>query len=213
MRQVLPELLDSLPHDDPAALRSRGELLMINRIMGNHRWLCRTLQQPDLEGRHVLELGAGDGALAQRAWREGASQPARWSAIDLAPMPAEWPGEASWLQSDLFSLQELPDAEIVVTNLFLHHFHNHQLEILGRRLPSSCRTFLACEPARRRVHSLQGRLLSVLAGLSQVTRHDMLASIRAGFTGNELAHALRLQGWQTETSTTTLGAYRFKAWR
>jgi hypothetical protein len=34
--RVLPELLVSLPHDDPAARRSRDELRLINRIMGKH---------------------------------------------------------------------------------------------------------------------------------------------------------------------------------
>lgn len=213
MRQVLPELLDSLPHDDPAALVCRQELRLINGIMGNHRWLCRTLENPHCRGQRVLELGAGDGSLARRAWNEGIAQPAHWSALDLAPAPDEWPRNAVWHQRDLFALPMLPDAEIIVANLFLHQFHNHQLEVLGRRLPVSCRMLIACEPARRWVHSLQGRLLSLLTGLSQVTHHDMLVSIRAGFTGNELMSALRLQGWRTATSSTTLGAYRFAAWR
>ena len=148
MREVLPELLDSLPHDDPAG-----------------------------------------------------------------PVPAAWPSDAVWHQRHLFRLPVLPDAEIVVANLFLHQFQDGELAALGRCLPEACRTFIACEPARSWVHMLQGRLLSLFAGLSRVTHHDMLVSIRAGFTGNELPRALRLQGWQTITSSTTLGAYRFEAWR
>ena len=213
MRQILPELLDALPHDDPAALRSRSELGMINGLMRNHHWVCRRLRRLEPGNQRVLELGAGDGSLARRALKEGIVPSARWSAIDLAPAPEDWPCDAVWHQCDLFALPVLPDAEIIVANLFLHHFHDDQLEILGRRLPDSCRMLIACEPARRWVHSLQGRLLSLLTGLSKVTHHDMLVSIRAGFTGDELPRAMGLQGWQKTISSTALGAYRLEAWR
>ncbi len=212
-REVSPELLDALPHDDAAARRSRGELRMINGVMGNHRWLRRRLREPRLRGHRVLELGAGDGAFARGVWREGITHPAQWTALDLAPEPGEWSREARWQQRDLFTLPVLPDAEIIVANLFLHHLQDGQLAALGRLLPEACRTFLACEPARRRVHALQGHLLSAAAGLSAVTHHDMFVSIRAGFTGDELPGALGLRGWQTRVSLTALGAYRLAAWR
>lgn len=212
-RQVVPELLDALSHEDPAAVRSREELHFINRLMGNHRWICRALQKQDLQNKRILELGAGDGLLAQQAWSKGIAQPARWSALDLAPPPVGWPHEAVWHQGDLFALPVLPEAEIIVANLFLHHFENDGLQKLGARLPESCQLLVACEPARRRLHSLQGHLLSALIDLSPVTHHDMLVSIRAGFLGDELSQALGLQGWQTRVSMTALGAYRFTAWR
>ncbi len=212
-RQVLPELLDALPHDDPAALRSREELHFINRLMGNHHWICRTLQEQALKSDRILELGAGDGSLAHHAWNKNIAQSAQWSALDLAPAPINWPRDALWYQRDLFTLPILPDAEIIVANLFLHHFENDQLRELGSRLPESCRLFIACEPARRRLHTLQGHLLSALVDLSEVTHHDMLVSIRAGFIREELPQALGLSDWQTLVSVTTMGAYHFTAWR
>src|SRR5690606_611777 len=42
-RVVLPEILDSLPPDDPRAIRSRGDLRRINRLMGSLGWLLRAL--------------------------------------------------------------------------------------------------------------------------------------------------------------------------
>jgi hypothetical protein len=212
-RSVVPELLDALPHEDPAALRSRDELHFINHFMGNHRWICLILQEQDLQNKRILELGAGDGSLARLALSTGVAQAAQWSALDLAPAPIDWPHEAVWHQGDLFALPVLPDAEIIAANLFLHHFENDQLQNLGARLPEGCRLLIACEPARRRLHSLQGHLLSALVDLSPVTHHDMLVSIRAGFLGDELSQALGLQGWQTRVSLTALGAYRFTAWR
>lgn len=212
-RQVVPELLDALPHEDPAALLSREELHFINHFMGNHRWICRILQEQAMDTPRILELGAGDGSLARLAMSMGVAQPMQWSALDLAPPPVDWPPEAAWHRGDLFALPVLPDAEIIVANLFLHHFENAELQNLGARLPESCRLLVACEPARRRLHSLQGHLLSALVDLSPVTHHDMLVSIRAGFLGDELSQSLGLQGWQTRVSMTALGAYRFTAWR
>ena len=213
MRHVLPEILDSLPHDDPSALRSRDELRVINLLMGNHRWLLRMLRAQGLEGTRVLELGAGDGALAQQVWQAGLVPPQQWSALDLAPAPTDWPTGANWLQQDLFTLSTLPEADIIVANLFLHHFQNQQLLELGRRLPDTCRVLIACEPARRALHTWQGHLLSAIAELSDVTHHDMLVSIRAGFIGSELADSMGLKGWNTVASQTILGAYRLVAWR
>ncbi len=213
MRSVLPELLDSLAPDSPEAQRSRSELRMINWLMGNHRWICRELGRTCRKSDRILELGAGDGGLARLAWSETVAEPARWSSLDLAPAPPKWPKDASWYQRDLFEGAELPQTEIVVANLFLHHFQSGQLAELGRRLPESCRMIIASEPVRHWVHRVQGQGLSVLARLSPVTRHDMLVSIDAGFMGEELPEALGLVGWKTVVSRTLLGAYRMRAWR
>jgi hypothetical protein len=212
-RKVLPEILDSLPPEDIAAQRSRKELRWINSIMGNHRWICRVLASRIGPEMRLLELGAGDGMLARRAWMAGVLPPNQWTALDLSPAPQDWPCEAVWRQADLFSLESLPDAEVVVANLFLHHFEDVQLGVLATRLPANCRLFVACEPARRRRHLLQGQLLSSLARLSAVTHHDMLVSIRAGFMGNELVQALGMLGWHSKVELTALGAYRMIAWR
>ena len=211
-RRVEPELLDTLPADDPAAQRSRGELRLINDIMGNHRHLAREVRRYIRPGWRVLELGAGDGTFGTRLMADGICRPQEITGFDLAPRPATWPKEAAWVQDDVFA-REIPPAEIVTTNLFLHHFTNEALARLGSRLPAECRVILAREPARRRRHLAQGALLSGFALLSRVTRHDMQVSIRAGFLGDELPRALGLGGWKCETSTTFLGAYQMCAQR
>ena len=216
-RHVSPEKLDALPHDDPAAQRSRDELRLINALMGNYRWLGRTLAARMGRGQRVLELGAGDGELARRLWQSGVVAPEHWWALDLAPRPKNWSETAEngpqWLQRDVLGPEPLPEAEILVANLFLHHFQPDQLRELGTRLPASCRLIVACEPARQRRHLLLGRALSVVARLSDVTHHDMLVSIRAGFLVDDLATALGLVGWQWSVSLTVLGAYHFIARR
>ena len=196
-------------------MRSRRDLRLINRLMGNERWLLAMLNSPqsDIEPPHVLELGAGCGSLARQLHR-------RWprihyTAIDLAPRPADFPEAYQWHQHDLCT-HPLPQADIVIANIFLHHLTDDQLRTLGRRLRgTSYHTCLFNEPARRQRHLWQGHLLG-LTGLHAITKHDMAISIRAGFLAEELAQVMgfaETTDWQCDTHLTWLGAYRLKATR
>lgn len=212
-RVLQPELLDTLPPNDPAAIRAREEMLQVNGIMGNHRWIERMVRRHREEGWRITELGAGDGALSLRLVEAGCCKVAALHAFDLAPRSEPWPAEAHWTQGDVMA-QALPDTEIVIANLFLHHFTTDQLRLLGSRLSPVTRLIIAAEPARYWIHSLSGRLFCELAELNHVQRHDMQASIRAGFRGDELREALALDAtWRTCVSHHPCGAYRFMAWR
>ena len=213
IRVVEPEILDHLPADDPAAIRSRAELRLINGIMGNHRWIMRRLKRLIRPGWRVLELGAGDGTLCGGLLDTSICEPRRITAIDLAPRPDDLHSGVTWLQQSIFEMAQLPPAEIVIANLFLHHFEAGQLATLGSKLSPNTQIVLACEPARKWFHLAQGRLLAALAGFNEVTNHDMLTSIRAGFVRNELPRSLGLQGWRCRVSSTLLGAYHMEAVR
>jgi hypothetical protein len=211
-RVFQPELLDTLPPNDPDAIRAREEMLQVNGIMGNHRWIERMVRRHREDGWRITELGAGDGALSLRLVEAGCCNVAALHAFDLAPRPELWPAEAHWMRGDVLA-QALPDTEIVIANLFLHHFTTEQLRLLGSRLSTKTRLIIAAEPARHWIHSLSGSLFCELAELNHVQRHDMQASIRAGFRGDELRDALALDSsWQTCVSHHPCGAYRFMAW-
>ncbi|WP_395739976.1 hypothetical protein [Prosthecobacter sp.] len=208
-----PELLDILPHDDPDAIRSREEMLQVNGIMGNHRWIERMVRRHGEKGWRVTELGAGDGALSLRLVEAGCCAESDLHAFDLAPRPEHWPAGADWTQGDVLK-QALPGTEIVIANLFLHHFTKEQLGMLGARISPVTRLIIAAEPARRWVHTMTGWLFCVVAELNHVQRHDLQASIRAGFRGRELQEALGLgKEWKTEAHEHPLGGLRFMAWR
>lgn len=212
-RVLQPELLDTLPPDDPDAMRAREEMLQVNGIMGNHRWIERMVRRHREEGWRVTELGAGDGALSLRLLEAGCVTEADLHAFDLAPRPEQWPAVAHWTQGDVLA-QALPDTEIVVANLFLHHFTTEQLRMLGGHLSSATRLIVAAEPARRWIYSLMGRVFCEVTELNHVQRHDMQASIRAGFRGRELREALGLgDEWRVSVYEHPMGAHRFVAWR
>ena len=210
-RIVEPEILDTLPPDDPEAVASRRDLRRVNAIMANHRWLERRTRAVRQPGWRILELGAGDGTLGRRLIRAGVLESSALLAVDLAPRPLDWPAEADWSQQDVLK-GELPAAEMVIANLFLHHFEPPALRELGQRLPAECQVLLCSEPARRPLHLWQSRLLSLLP-LGRVTKHDMPVSIRAGFLGEELPQFLGISRWKNTVSTTFFGAYRLEAHR
>lgn len=190
-RRVEPELLETYPADHPDAVRGRGDLRLINAVMGNHRWIVRTLRRVCQPDWRITEIGAGDGALSLRLAQSGVCAPGSLHGFDLAPRPPTWPAAADWTESDLLR-EPLPDSEVLVANLFLHHLQDNALSELGRRLPAAARVFIAVEPARRRLHTFSGSLLCRVARLHPITRHDLPVSVRAGFRAGELPGRLGL---------------------
>ena len=209
-RIVEPELLDHLPHDDPAARRSRLDLRRINFLMGNERWILRTLELfSDAAASMICEIGAGDGGLAAKIRRRFPDS--RVTACDLAPRPSGLDPAIDWRSGDIFH-HPPPPGGVLVANLFLHHFEGGDL----RRLGKVCEDFdvlIFNEPNRSRTAAMLGTLLHPF--VNHVTRHDMQVSIRAGFRGGEMAGLLGLDParWRIEETSPWRGARRVVAWR
>jgi hypothetical protein len=76
--------------------------------------------------------------------------------------------------------------DIIIANLFLHHFKEAQLtEMLGG-IARVASVFIALEPRRSRWALAASKQLWAI-GCNHVTRHDAPASVRAGFAGKELS--------------------------
>ncbi len=212
-RRVVPELLDHLPADDPAARRSRADLRRINFLMGNERWVLRALRRfPAAASRGITELGAGDGALVVKTAR--AFPGCRVTAHDLAPhpeIPADVAAHVDWRSGDVFHHPPAPGG-VLVANLFLHHFEGAALRTLG----GICNDFEALvfnEPDRARLALALGYALHPF--VNRVTRHDMTVSIRGGFRHGEMPAMLGLDParWTWCETSTWRGARRMLAWR
>jgi hypothetical protein len=210
-RQVQPELLDSLPPNHPDALHNRRDLRLTNRLMGNHRWLARTLASLLRDGEQVLEIGAGEGEFARRLAATGVEI----DGLDRWPRPAGWPADRAWHQVDLQTFSGYDRYEVILGNLIFHQFSDPELAGLGRRLRQSARVIAACEPERRRLSQVIFARLAPLLGANRVSLHDGHVSISAGFRDDELPRLLGLDpaDWTCRCSTTPLGAYRLVALR
>ena len=192
-RRLTPELLDSLPPDDPLAVGSRRDLARINALMGNARIVVEAMG----ESHHarVLELGAGDGREALRRARCLSPDRVRMTLLDLQPVVPKrileefrrLACQIEVVSADAFDFLETTDQgwDVIVANLFLHHFEEERLRALLALVAARCNLFVACEPARTEFAHLGSRALWML-GCNAVTRHDARVSVEAGFCGREL---------------------------
>ena len=210
-RIVRSEILDHLPPDDPAAQRSRRDLRRINFLMGNERWVCRTIRQfPEAASRGIVELGAGDGALAGKIVR--IFPEVKLTACDLAPRPAALDARVVWHQGDIFASGASMTGGVLVANLFLHHFEGESLRVLGN-LCDGFEVLIFNEPDRGILPHLLGALMWPV--INRVTRHDMHVSIHAGFAAGELSAlpASDPREWRFRETSTWRGARRVIGWR
>ena len=197
-RTVQPELLDALSPDDPRARHSRRDLCRINWWMRNHAIMANALKNfSPAAPQSIIELGAGDGKFLLRAVQKLSSHwpGMRATLLDLQPnVSAETLmsfGEFGWraeaVVADVFD--GIPDSaaeQIVIANLFLHHFEDARLSELLGRFSRQTKLFIAIEPRRFVLVSLVRPLLWLI-GCNGVTRHDAVISIRAGFSGSEIS--------------------------
>ena len=199
-RQLEPEWLDAMPSDHPEARRSRADLKRINAWMGHVGIMTRKFQtaRSCLAPTSILEIGAGDGLftleLARRCHRFWPG--VKIIALDrqpcLSPGTIEIMSALGWpvtaLAMDIRNWQPGPEShDLIVANLFLHHLDFDDLETLFQKAALSSRCFIALEPRRMRWPKIGATLLALL-GCNRVTRHDGLASIKAGFYGDELTN-------------------------
>jgi len=226
-RCVEAETLDNLREDDPHAIRSRLDLQRINRIMGNVSIIDSLLNQTlERTPSQIAELGAGDGSLLLRLAERRARE---WPKValcltDRQNLVAESTRAAfaslGWtvrtVTMDVFAWLELKDHpryDVIVTNLFMHHFEARALSRLFRAVAQMTDCFVACEPRRTRKALLASHLVGVI-GANAVTRRDAVLSVRAGFRDRELTACWPdYREWQLSETRAGLFSHAFTAKR
>lgn len=204
MRRVVePELLDGLSPVDPRAEASRGDLRRLNVILGHRGILSRALRRHlgaalvSSRPLRMVDLGAGDGIFLLRLAR-------RWSARGLtaevtlldrqnlvsmetrhAFAALNWSVECVAAEVLTWLEQSPSTVDLMLANLFLHHFPDNILRALFRLAAPKTNLFIACEPRRSPLVLSASRLLWII-GCNAITRHDAAVSVRAGFVDNEL---------------------------
>ena len=231
LRIVEAETLDHLAPDDPVAERSRRDLRRVNAFMGARSILATAMRlalphgAPAGRPLRLLEIGCGDGRLLHGVAGQMRSD---WPAVELTLLDrqpivepatiasyAQLGWQAKPLVADVLAWADAKDAgprfDLVVTNLFLHHFEQPQLVRLVAALAARSGGLVACEPRRGRL-ALAASYLVVVLGANAVTRQDAVLSVRAGFTGHELTDLWpRDAGWACREHAAGLFSHLFMA--
>lgn len=205
-RKVTPELLDSLPAEAPAAIRSRRELRVVNALMGNERWVIRELlAREKIAGNGIVEIGAGEGSLCRKMHAHFSNN--RICGIDLLERPASLPQAIDWHCGNVITLDPPRGFGVLVANLFLHHFTDEELGWFAAWLPHFSLVIIN-EPLRRQSAHVWGSFLRPFIG--HVTRHDMHVSIDAGFLCGELPELFHEHAadWEIQEKEQWPGAQR-----
>ncbi len=222
-RIVAPEWLDQLSPQDPRAVESRRDLRLLNFWMGNVRTIRTVLAGLCCAGPtlRLAELGAGDGTFSLRMAR---SLGRPWAGatiflVDRRPSVSTRTraafAEMGWtveiVAADVFDwLPAQASFDVLIANLFLHHFETDALAALLRLIAQSSRSMVACEPRRCAAALAAGRMLRLI-GCNAVTRHDATISVRAGFRGGELSAAWPATQWKLREDRAGLFSHLFVA--
>jgi len=210
-RVVVPEVLDGLDANDPDAQRSRRDLQRVHRVMGTRGTLLHALralpiQRSSTGPLQVLELGAGDGSLMLGVARALTGE---WPRVALTLLDLQnllsatttadyaavgWEvkvqvGDAlTWAErtDPDCTPKDAPRWDLIVANLFLHHFEDAPLTALLAAVAARSEHFFACEPRRAGLALVGSHLIGAL-GVNSVTREDAVLSVRAGFRDGELS--------------------------
>src|SRR5262245_1791650 len=200
-RCIEPELLDELAPEDPGAVGSRRDLRRLNKWMGHARIMARALRAVSKcrSPVRIVELGAGDGtALLEVATRLNGSSwisPQatlldRYSLVSQKTVSGF--NSIGWavqtIDVDVFDWlnQSTLDSDVILANLFLHHFAAGEIANLFRMVAQRSKSLIALEPRRGRIPLAFSHLLGCV-GCNAVTRHDAPASVRSGFRDRELS--------------------------
>ncbi|HKK18412.1 MAG TPA: hypothetical protein VJ952_06985, partial [Opitutales bacterium] len=162
-RDVQPEQLDSLPHDDAVAHRIHGDIFRFNQLMGNFRWIENVLVNSLRPGDRVLEIAAGRGQLIQSLHREGVlDRAARVAAFDAAcPRPSGCPERIEWSVCRAEDFADYEDFNVIVSCHFLHQLEDPALRSLGECC-SRADVWVAAEPRRHPLASFLCRASGLL---------------------------------------------------
>jgi hypothetical protein len=186
--------------DDPAAIASRRDIKRINAVMFQDAVMRSAIARSGAAvPKRVLDLGGGDATLTLKVAKR--MRP-RWQGVELVildrmnvvePETVREFRAIGWdlkvVTSDVFAFlaQAEPNSfDLVLSNLFIHHFQIDNLTKLLSLISSVTTGLVACEP-RRSPLTVAGSAMLWAIGCTMVSVRDSITGARAGFTTDEIS--------------------------
>lgn len=219
-RAVLRERMDDMSITSEQRLgRALRELRIVNLLLGGARAvrleLERVFDRREGGALRVLDVGTGLADIPERIvhWGERRGVTVSVTAVDVNPATVAFAAQSLDARmhrslrnrvhvrvGDVFDLQSIPNGhfDITITSLFLHHFYGEDVLRAVREMNRVASLGLIINDLHRHPFAYTAiRGIAQLMPVSDVFRHDGPASVRRGFTPDELreiAEAADLDG-------------------
>jgi len=179
-RSLEPELMDSddIPEADRALFHK--DLALVHRILGDLKAVLHRIRHAPHPVRSVIDIGCGDGA-ALASIRDAVG--VEVTGVDLRPPDKDVHG-IPILRCDA-TREQLPQADVAISLLTLHHLTDDQAVDMIRNTARSCRRFICLDLVR---HPLPFALFSTFIAplIHKGAADDGRQSIRRAFKPAEL---------------------------
>ena len=203
------EILDDFNLKDNGLSQNLKELERVNTLLGGYAPVLAMLEgiKPELQKRplvRITDVGCGGGDVLRRVhhWCQKNRINARLPGLDGNPHVVELARDFShtysgidWQVVNVFS-PEFGDqtADVLMFNLFLHHFQEEEIVALLKKCRRGCRFLIINDLQRSRLAYQLFRLASRIFRFSYISRHDGKLSIRKSFTKGDWVRMLQEAG-------------------
>jgi SAM-dependent methyltransferase len=179
-RSRMPEVMDDPSVPDGVWVRFHRDLSRLDRLLGNHQTIIRTLQADHNPISTVLDIGCGSGELL-RAVRDKLHVKVR--GVDLRG-PRTPQDDLEILQADAVR-EPLPEADVAVSVYVIHHLGERQIVDLIRNVGRSSRRLILLDLVRHWLPLILYRVF-LYPMFDPVVASDGCQSIRRAYTPKEL---------------------------
>lgn len=196
------EIMDSLDFQGAEMKAVLNDLKRVNRWLGGNSITIDGIQKllqnrPKIEKITIVDLGCGDGELLRKCADFGRKNDCNFELIGLdfnenivrfAETQSKDYANIKYLKVDVFSEESLiPNCDIALCTLFLHHFNNEKIENLLKALINKASIGLIVNDLKRSKQAFNlFKIVSKIFLKTKTARYDGLVSVARGFKKQEI---------------------------
>jgi Methyltransferase domain len=194
-RTATPELLDTDSGSPAEIAGSLADLRMFNRWFGGVATMCHLVRQVARRTKKkelsLLDVASASGDIPAQVSRQLAREGVRVDFLVLDRSPAHLDGTRHAVAGDALSLPFRDGSfDLVSSSLFLHHLEPGELVRFMNESLRVARVAALVNDLRRSPVQLALTYAGFALYRSRLTRHDAPASVRQGYTPEELRDLL-----------------------